>query len=224
MKTGDVLSRGFFKENPVFVLLLGLCPALAVTTGLLNAIGMGLAATFVLVCSNVIVSLTKRWIPSEVRIPCFIVIIATFVTVVKLLMGAYLPALSAALGIFLPLIVVNCIILGRAEAFASRNSVFASLIDAIGMGLGFTGALCVIGVVREILGEWKILGVPLTESGGIYSMKIFILAPGGFLAMGLLLGLFNYLGARRKLNLALAQKGLQETGQEPVVDASGGHA
>ncbi|MHC4883705.1 MAG: electron transport complex subunit RsxE [Planctomycetota bacterium] len=224
MATGTVLTRGFLKENPVFVLLLGLCPALAVTTGLLNAIGMGLAATFVLLCSNAIVSLTRRWIPSEVRIPCFIVVIATFVTVVKLVMGAYMPALSAALGIFLPLIVVNCIILGRAEAFASQNGFLISLVDGISMGLGFTGALCIIGAVREILGEWKILGIPITEDGGAYSLKIFILAPGGFLAMGLLLGLFNYLGARRQRHLALAQKGIKESKKEHVVDAAGGHA
>ena len=224
MKNTEIFTRGFLRENPVFVLLLGLCPSLAVTTGLLNAIGMGLAATFVLICSNAIVSLTRRWIPSEVRIPCFIVIIATFVTVVKLVMGAYMPALSAALGIFLPLIVVNCIILGRAEAFASQNGLITSIIDAISMGLGFTGALCVIGLVREILGEWKILGIPITESGGLYSMKVFILAPGGFIAMGLLLGLFNYLGARRERRLALASKGLKESSGEHVVDATGGHA
>lgn len=224
MMNMELFTRGILKENPVFVLLLGLCPSLAVTTGLANAIGMGLAVTFVLLCSNAIIALTRRWVPDEVRIPCFIVIIATFVTIIKLIMGAYLPALSAALGIFLPLIVVNCIILGRAEAFASKNGIIPSMLDGVGMGLGFTGALSIIGLVREILGEWKIMGIPITSGGEAYSMKIFILAPGGFLTMGLLLGIFNYFGARRKLRLALARKGLRESGEEPVVDAAGGPA
>lgn len=222
MSTATVLTRGFLKENPVFVLLLGLCPSLAVTTGLANAVGMGLAATFVLICSNVIVSLVRKFIPSEVRIPCYIVVIATFVTIVKLVMAAFLPELSAALGIFLPLIVVNCIILGRAEAFASQNGPFISFVDAISMGLGFTGALCAIGAVREILGEGKVFGIPISDLALPYTMKVFILAPGGFLAMGLLLGFFNYLGARRQLRLALALKGIKEQGGDPVVDASGG--
>lgn len=218
----DTFTRGFFRENPVFVLLLGLCPSLAVTTGLANAIGMGLAATFVLVCSNLIVSLARSCIPKEVRIPCFIVVIATFVTIVKMVMAAYFPDLKAALGIFLPLIVVNCIILGRAEAFASKHGPVASVVDGVGMGLGFTGALCVIGLVREVLGEWKILGIPISAGGGEHALKVFILAPGGFLAMGLLLGLFNYLGAQRRLRLALAEKGLADGGATPVVDAAGG--
>jgi electron transport complex protein RnfE len=222
MDIKNVFSRGFLRENPVFVLLLGLCPALAVTTGLANAIGMGLAATFVLVCSNVIISIFRSFFPSEVRIPCFIVVIATFVTIVKMVMAAYFPDLKASLGIFLPLIVVNCIILGRAEAFASKNGVFPAIIDGVGMGLGFTCALCVIGIFREVLGEWKILGLPISAGGEAYSMKIFILAPGGFLAMGLLLALFNHLGARKKLKLALAEKGIEDKGDEPAVDASGG--
>ncbi|MFW5858289.1 MAG: electron transport complex subunit RsxE [Planctomycetota bacterium] len=222
MATPQVFSRGFLRENPVFVLLLGLCPALAVTTGLVNAIGMGLAATFVLVCSNLIVSLVRNVIPKEVRIPCFIVVIATFVTIVKMVMAAYFPALRDALGIFLPLIVVNCIILGRAEAFASQNPPLQSVIDGVGMGLGFTGALCVIGLMREVLGAWELFGIPITEGGGEYAMKVFILAPGGFLAMGLLLGLFNHLGAERERRLSLAQKGLDEGGDAPAVDAAGG--
>lgn len=222
MNIKNVFTRGFLKENPVFVLLLGLCPSLAVTTGLSNAIGMGLAATFVLICSNVIISLFRKWFPSEVRIPCFIVVIATFVTIVKMVMAAYFPELKASLGIFLPLIVVNCIILGRAEAFASKNSFFSSAIDGIGMGLGFTLALCVIGIVREVLGEWKLMGLPISGGGGEYSMKIFILAPGGFIVMGLLLAFFNHLGARRKLKLSLAEKGMADRGDEPVIDAAGG--
>ncbi|MBN1256902.1 MAG: electron transport complex subunit E [Planctomycetes bacterium] len=220
MAVGNVFTRGFFKENPVFVLLLGLCPALAVTTGLKNALGMGLAATFVLVCSNLIVSLSRKFIPKEVRIPCFIVIIATFVTIVKMVMAAFLPELKEALGIFLPLIVVNCIILGRAEAFASKNKLLPSVIDGLGMGIGFTLAICIIGIVREILGAWMIFGIPITRGGMAYSMKVFILAPGGFLAMGLLLAYFNYLGAQRARRLALAQKGIHEGKGAPAVDTS----
>ncbi len=222
MDIKNVFTRGFFKENPVFVLLLGLCPSLAVTTGLANAIGMGLAATFVLICSNAIISIFRSVFPAEVRIPCFIVVIATFVTVVKMVVAAFFPELKVSLGIFLPLIVVNCIILGRAEAFASKNGVFSSIVDGLGMGLGFTLALSVIGIFREILGEWKIMGLPISDFGGEYSMKIFILAPGGFFAMGLLLAFFNHLGARKKLKLALAEKGIADQGDEPVVDAAGG--
>ena len=222
---GQTLTRGFFKENPVFVLLLGLCPSLAVTSSVTNALGMGLAATFVLIGSNALISLVRNLIPKEVRIPCYIVIIAGFVTIVKMVMAAYMPALKASLGIFLPLIVVNCIILGRAEAFACKAGAFASALDGVGMGLGFTGALCLIGGVREILGEWKLLGIPITTVGGEYSMKAFILAPGGFMTMGLFLGLFNDLGARKAQMLALAEKGIEEkTGDEPVVDAAGGEA
>lgn len=197
------LTKGFFSQNPVFMLLLGLCPTLAVTTGLQNALGMGFAATFVLICSNLIVSLFKSVIPKEIRIPIFIVIIATFVTIVKLMMAAQFPELTKSLGIFLPLIVVNCVILGRAEAFASQNGPVASVIDAVGMGLGFTGALALIGLTREILGEGKILGIPIYDLDVIepYTMKIMIIAPGGFLTMGLLLALFTYIGqecARRE--------------------------
>lgn len=191
-------TKGVVKENPVFVLLLGLCPTLAVTTGVGNAIGMGLAATFVLLCSNLTISVIKRAIPAEVRIPCYIVVIASFVTVVKLLMAAYLPDLEEGLGIFLPLIVVNCIILGRAEAFASKRDPWTSIIDALGMGLGFTLALCAIGLVREILGTGAILGVPIARGVENYTLTTFILAPGGFFAMGLLLGLFNWIALARK--------------------------
>lgn len=190
--------KGIFKENPVFVLVLGLCPTLAVTTSVEKAIGMGLASTFVLVCSNLIVSLIKKAVPPEVRIPIFIVVIATFVTLVKLIMAAYFPALKTALGIFLPLIVVNCIILGRAEAFASKSGPVESVVDGLGMGIGFTLALMLIGAIREILGSGALLGIPFADGIGQYTQTIFILAPGGFLTLGLLMGFFNYLAIRKR--------------------------
>lgn len=197
MNPVTVFTRGLVRENPVFVLLLGLCPVLAVTTGLGNAVGMGLAATFVLLCSNLLVSIIKGVVPADVRIPVFIIVIATFVTVVKLIFAAYFPALKASLGIFLPLIVVNCIILGRAEAFASKNGPVASVIDAIGMGFGFTLALCAIAAVREILGDGKIFGIPIARGLESYTCTTMILAPGGFVTMGLLLAFFNHLATRR---------------------------
>jgi len=195
-------TKGFVRENPVFVLLLGLCPTLAVTTGLKNAIGMGMACTFVLAGSNLIIALFKRLIPKEIRIPCYIVVIATFVTIVKLIMAAYFPLLKEALGIFLPLIVVNCIILGRAEAFASKNDSLASVVDGVGMGLGFTCALSLIGILREILGAGQIWGVPIARGLEPYALKIFIIAPGGFLTMGLLLAFFNHIRDRRRARAA----------------------
>ncbi len=191
------LTRGLFKENPVFRLVLGLCPTLAVTTSVEKAVGMGLASTFVLICSNFIISIIKKLVPKEVRIPIFIVVIATFVTLVKLIMTAYLPALTASLGIFLPLIVVNCIILGRAEAFASRSNPISSIADGIGMGIGFTLALTLLGAIREILGSGTFLDIPFASGLSPYTQTIFILAPGGFLTLGLLMGLFNWLGLRR---------------------------
>ena len=198
MNLAQNFFKGLFKENPVFVLVLGLCPTLAVTTSVEKAIGMGLASTFVLVCSNLIISLIKKFVPDEVRIPIFIVVIATFVTLVKLIMAAYFPALKAALGIFLPLIVVNCIILGRAEAFASKNGPAVSLADGLGMGLGFTLALTLLGAVREILGSGSFLGIPFSDAVMPYTQTIFILAPGGFLTLGLLMGFFNYMALRKK--------------------------
>jgi electron transport complex protein RnfE len=183
-------TKGFIKENPVFRIVLGLCPVLAVTTSLKNGIGMGLAATFVLVGSNVIVSLVRKGIPARIRIPCYIVVIASFVTVVDLVMAGYTPELHKSLGIFIPLIVVNCIILGRAEAFASKNTVGRSFIDGIGMGLGFTFALAVTAAVREIIGTGKIWDLVLL--GTRYSpVLIAVLAPGAFITLGLLIGLFN---------------------------------
>lgn len=181
-------SKGFFKENPVFVLFLGLCPTLGVTTSAFNGLGMGLATTFVLVMSNLVVSIIKNQIPEKVRIPSFIVIIASFVTIVELVMQAYLPTLFEQLGLFIPLIVVNCFVLGRSEAFASKNNVGSSLIDGFGMGLGFAMALTMLGGVREILGSGSIFGFKFIEGDG---MLVFVLAPGAFIALGYLIVLIN---------------------------------
>jgi electron transport complex protein RnfE len=189
-------SKGFVRENPVFRLVLGLCPVLAVTTSLENGVGMGLAATFVLVGSNVIISLIRKGVPSRIRIPCYIVVIASFVTVVDLVMAGYAPQLHKNLGIFVPLIVVNCIILGRAEAFAGKNTVGRSFVDGLGMGLGFTFALVITASVREIIGTGKIWDLVLL--GRAYNpVLIAILSPGAFITLGLLIGLFNLLEQRR---------------------------
>ena len=189
-----ILTNGIIKENPVLVLVLGTCPALAVTNSTINGVGMGLAATFVLICSNVVISLLKKVIPDKVRIPCYIVVIAGFVTMVDLLIQAFLPALAKSLGVFIPLIVVNCIILGRAEAFASKNSPLDSILDGVGIGLGFTLALTVIGAVREILGSGAIFGVNLGFAD--VAPLIFVLAPGAFLVLGYLMVLFNKLAKK----------------------------
>lgn len=181
-------TKGFIKENPVFVLLLGLCPTLGVTSTAINGLGMGLATTFVLLMSNIVVSLIKNFIPDKVRIPAFIVIIATFVTVVELTMQAYTPALFEALGLFIPLIVVNCLVLGRAEAFASKQSILSSIIDGLGMGLGFAFALTLLGGVRELLGSGNIFGFELLRGD---LMLVFVLAPGAFIALGYLIALMN---------------------------------
>ncbi|MEN8201415.1 MAG: electron transport complex subunit E [Bacteroidota bacterium] len=183
-------SKGFIKENAVFTLFLGLCPTLGVTTSAINGLGMGLATTFVLVMSNLVVSLVKNVIPDKVRIPAFIVIIATFVTVVELVMKGYVPALFDALGLFIPLIVVNCVVLGRAEAFASKNTVVSSLVDGAGMGLGFTMALTVLGSVRELLGSGAFFGLKLISGD---ALLLFILPPGAFIALGYLIVLANML-------------------------------
>jgi len=190
-------TKGFYKENPIFVLVLGMCPTLAVTTSIKNAIGMGLAATFVLVCSNILISLLKDFIPDKVRIPCFIVVIATFTTIIDLYMAALLPELHKNLGIFIPLIVVNCIILGRAEAFASKNNLIKSFFDGLGMGIGFSLALVVIGTIREILGTGRIFDFPILPLG--YCEKpilMVILAPGAFITLGLILATINIIKRR----------------------------
>ncbi len=181
-------TKGFFKENAVFVLFLGLCPTLGVTTSAINGLGMGLATTFVLVMSNLVVSIVKSQIPDKVRIPSFIVIIASFVTMVELLMQAYVPALFEQLGLFIPLIVVNCLVLGRSEAFASKNGVLSSIVDGLGMGLGFAMALTILGGVREVLGSGSIFGYKFIEGDG---MLVFVLAPGAFIALGYLIVLIN---------------------------------
>ena len=184
-------TKGFIKENPVFVLLLGMCPTLGTTTSAINGIGMGLSTAFVLVMSNLVVSLVKNIIPDKVRIPSFIVIIASFVTIVDLLMHGYLPALHEQLGLFIPLIVVNCIVLGRAEAFASKQSVWASVVDGLGMGLGFTFALFLLGSFRELLGSGSIFGFKFI--GNHDGILIFVLAPGAFLVLGYLIAIINKL-------------------------------
>ncbi len=181
-------KKGFFKENAVFVLFLGLCPTLGVTTTAINGLGMGLATTFVLVMSNLVVSLIKSVIPDKVRIPSFIVIIASFVTIVELVMQAYTPELFEQLGLFIPLIVVNCLVLGRAEAFASKNTTLSALVDGSGMGLGFAMALTILGGVREIFGSGSFFGFKFIEGDGIL---IFVLAPGAFIALGYLIVLIN---------------------------------
>ncbi|NLB39160.1 MAG: electron transport complex subunit E [Clostridiales bacterium] len=204
----SVFLNGVLTENPIFRLVLGTCPAIAVTTSTMNGIGMGLAATFVLLGSNVVISMLRNFIPSKVRIPAFIVVICTFVTIIQLLMQAYVPSLYDALGIFLPLIVVNCIILARAEAFASKNGVFASAVDALGMGLGFTLALIVIGGAREILGAGTFLGFNLLGAG-FEPVLLMILPPGGFIVYGLSLGIINAIANRRSKRAITGKEGVQ---------------
>ena len=194
-----ILTNGFFKENPIFVLALALCPTLAVTTSVINAIGMGVSTTFVLICSNILISLIKDFIPSKIRIPCYIVVIATFVTITDLVMAAFVPELHQNLGLFIPLIVVNCIILGRAEAFAQKNNVVNSMFDGLGMGIGFTGALVLVGAVREVLGAGTLFDIPVLPQTYLDNpMLVFILAPGAFLTLGLLLGLINLINQKKE--------------------------
>ena len=188
MKRFNILLKGIIRENPTFVLILGMCPTLGTTTSAINGAGMGIATMFVLIMSNIVISLIKNLIPDKVRIPAFIVVIASFVTVIQLLMEAYVPSLYETLGVFIPLIVVNCIILGRAEAFASKHNVLDSALDGLGIGLGFTLSLTVIGAVREILGSGSVFGYKFIEGDG---MIAFVLAPGAFLVLGYLMVLFN---------------------------------
>lgn len=202
-KYKKILLNGLIHENPTFRLVLGMCPTLAVTTAASNGIGMGLATTFVLVCSNLVISLLRNFIPSKVRIPAYIVVIATFVTIVDQFMKAYLPALSASLGLFIPLIVVNCIIFARAESFAGKNSPLASVVDGLGMGLGFTLAITLLSCIRELLGAGTLFGVAVL--GANYPPALlFILAPGGFITLGLVLMGVNLLLAK----LQKRQKGV----------------
>lgn len=191
MSNFKILMNGIITENPTFVLLLGMCPTLATTSSALNGLSMGLATMFVLICSNMAISACKKLIPDMVRIPAYIVLIATFVTVVQLVMEAYLPALNASLGLYIPLIVVNCIVLGRAEAFAAKNGIIASAFDGVGMGIGFTLALTLLGAVRELLGTGKLFGLTLMPEQ--YGSLIFILAPGAFIVLGYLIAIVNKL-------------------------------
>lgn len=190
-----ILLNGIIKENPTFVLLLGMCPTLGTTTSAANGLGMGLATLFVLACSNAAISALRNLIPDKVRIPTFIVVIATFVTLLEMLMKAYVPALYASLGLFIPLIVVNCIVLARAEAFASKNTVFASTLDGVGIGMGFTLALTLLGSVRELLGTGKLFNLTIFPEN--YGILIFVLAPGAFIALGYLIALINRLNRKQ---------------------------
>ena len=200
------LTKGIFKENPVFIIMLGMCPTLGVTTQVFNAIGMGAGVIFVLLCSNIIISLLRKVIPDSIRIPSYIVIIASFVTIVEMVMHAYVPAVYSALGVYLPLIVVNCIILGRAEAFANKNNVLDSALDAIGMGVGFTLSLILIAAIREILGAGQITLINLSESARVIisipglkdsPIRVMTLAAGALLVIGYLKALFNWMGDRK---------------------------
>ncbi|MFH0827637.1 MAG: electron transport complex subunit E [Candidatus Omnitrophota bacterium] len=190
------LVKGLIKENPTFVLMLGLCPTLAVSVSLINGLGMGIAATFVLIGSNIIIAMIKNMIPDKIRIPCYIVVIATFVTIAELIMKAYFPPLNRALGIYVPLIVVNCIVLGRAEAYASKNNILNSLMDGIGMGAGFTLALLLISGIRELLGSGKLFGYKVFTN---FEPALMLAMPSGaLLVIGLLLGFFNFLNEKKK--------------------------
>ena len=191
------IKNGLLTENPVFVLMLGMCPTLAVTTSAINGFGMGVSSLVVLAVSNLVISLLRKIIPDEVRLPAFIVVVASFVTVVELLMEAYIPSLYAALGIYTPLIVVNCIILGRAEAFASKNPPIVSLFDGIGMGLGFTVALTIIGAIRELLGNGSVFGLQIP---GYEPMAFFVRAPGAFLVLAVLVAIMNAVGIKNRAN------------------------
>ena len=203
-----IFMNGIIDENPTFRMVLGMCPTLAITTAVSNGIGMGLAVTFVLVFSNLVISLLRKAIPDQIRIPAFIVVIATFVTIVQLIIKAFLPALDASLGVFIPLIVVNCIIFARAESFASKNSPLPSVVDGLGMGLGFTCSLTILSAIRELIGAGTLLGFPVL--GSTYpGILLFILAPGGYLTLGLTLVAFNAvmgkLDARRRARAAAAE-------------------
>ena len=207
MKSKEILSNGIIRENPIFRLVLGMCPTLAVTTAAINGLGMGVAVIFVLSLSNLAISLLKDYIPEKVRIPAYVVVIASFVTIVDMLMHAFTPALYDALGLYIPLIVVNCIILARAESFASKNKPFHSFMDGIGMGIGFTLALTLLGMIRELLGLGSIFGIKILGEGSILSLSLFtsfkpaiimILPPGAFFTLGLVLALINKITEKKE--------------------------
>ncbi|MBQ8894112.1 MAG: electron transport complex subunit E [Clostridia bacterium] len=196
MKIKDIFKSGIITDNPVFIQLLGMCPTLATSTSLINAIGMGLSATFVLVCSNMLISLLRKFIPQKIRIASYIVIIAGFVTLVDMLLEAFFYSIYNALGVFIPLIVVNCIILARAESFASKNKVLPSILDGLAMGLGFTVALAILGAIREVLGSGTILGFELF--GGVAPLSVLALPAGGFLALGFVIAAAQHLINRKR--------------------------
>ncbi|MGL5316276.1 MAG: electron transport complex subunit RsxE [Peptostreptococcaceae bacterium] len=196
MRLAKIFKNGLIDENPAFVQVIGMCPTLAVTTSAINGLGMGLSTTVVLICSNIVISLIRKVIPDKIRIPAFIVVIATFVTLVGMLLKAFVPALDAALGLFIPLIVVNCLILARAESFASKNGAVESAVDGVGMGLGFTLALTVLGCVRELLGNGSLFGLSLFGAS-FQPVLLFILPPGAFLTLGFLLAGFNKLKSKK---------------------------
>ncbi len=214
---GKEFTKGILRENPVLRLVLGTCPTLAVTTAAVNGLGMGAAATFVLVCSNIVISLLRKVIPDKVRLPAYIVIIAGFTTIVQMLVKAYLPSIDQALGIYLPLIVVNCIILGRAEAFASKNSVGLSTLDGLGMGAGFTASLVVMGSIRELLGNGTLFGWP--ENGLLPPITIFVLPAGGFFVFGMLIYLANKLSHRLDKDAAKKELGTQVCAACPMASS-----
>ncbi len=194
-----IIKNGIIDENPTFIQVVGMCPTLAVTTSMINGIGMGLSTMAVLICSNLVISLIRKFVPDQVRIPCFVVVIASFVTIIQMLLQAYLPSLNASLGVFIPLIVVNCIILARAEAFACKNNPIASIFDGIGMGLGFTIALSLIGAVREILGSGSILGMTILPEAFPRTI-LMILPPGAFFTLAFLIAAFNAIRNKAKKN------------------------
>lgn len=206
MKMMKILKNGIWDENPTLRLVLGMCPTIAVTTSAINGVGMGLAATFVLIGSNMVISALRNFIPDSVRIPAYIVVIAAFVTMVELLLQAFVPALFESLGIFIPLIVVNCIILARAEAFANQHTVAESAVDGIGMGIGFTLALVIVSSIREIIGNGTWFGLTLFGAG-FRPALIFALAPGGFLVLGMVMGFVNYIDNRRAKKLSTTEGG-----------------
>lgn len=191
MKSLKIILNGLIKENPTFVLLLGMCPTLGTTSSAINGMSMGLATTFVLICSNVVISLIKNLVPDKVRIPCYVVVIAAFVSVLQMCMEAYVPSIYETLGLFIPLIVVNCIVLGRAEAFAAKNNAWHSALDGVGIGLGFTFALTLLGAIRELLGTGKVFSLTLFPE--TYGALVFVLAPGAFIALGYLIAVVNKL-------------------------------
>lgn len=194
-----IIKNGIIDENPTFIQVVGMCPTLAVTTSMINGIGMGLSTTAVLICSNLVISLIRKFVPDQVRIPCFVVVIASFVTIIQMLLQAFLPSLNASLGVFIPLIVVNCIILARAEAFACKNNPIASIFDGIGMGLGFTIALTLIGLVREILGSGSLLGITILPEAFPRTI-LMILPPGAFFTLAFLIAAFNAIRNKAKKN------------------------